>query len=253
MGTILVTGGGRGIGRAIALAFAEPGAVVAIAARTRADLDATGAEIEKRGATPVLLAVDVRDEQSVAAGFRELRAASERLDVLVNNAGVGGGQPVQDADPDALANDPRHERLRDVPRHPPGGSAAERRRTHHQHLVGARTIRRAGLHGVLRVEARGDRVHAGAGPGARRAARSRSTRFVPDGSTPRWPRRGCRSAPRRWASRSTSSRRRRLAASRSDGSFSRKKWRAWCRFLASPQASAITGQTYNICGGQTMD
>ena len=99
MATILVTGGGRGIGRAIALAFAEPGAVVAIAARTRADLDATAREIEKRGARPVLLAVDVRDEQSVAAGFRELRAASERLDVLVNNAGVGGGQPIQDADP----------------------------------------------------------------------------------------------------------------------------------------------------------
>jgi len=94
MSTILVTGGGRGIGRAIALAFAEPGSVVAIAARSQAELDATGAEIEKRGATPVRLTVDIRDEQAVAAAFRELRAVSERLDVLVNNAGVGGGQPV---------------------------------------------------------------------------------------------------------------------------------------------------------------
>ena len=51
--TIVVTGGGRGIGRAIALAFAEPGAVVAIASRTRAELDRTASAIASLGATPV--------------------------------------------------------------------------------------------------------------------------------------------------------------------------------------------------------
>ena len=99
MSTVLVTGGGRGIGRAIALAFAEPGSTVAIAARTQADLEATGSEIAKRGATPILLTVDVRDESSVERGFRQLRESTDRIHVLVNNAGVGGGQPVQDADP----------------------------------------------------------------------------------------------------------------------------------------------------------
>ena len=54
--TILVTGGGRGIGRAIALAFAEPGDVVAIAARTRSELEETAAAIGARGARPVPLA-----------------------------------------------------------------------------------------------------------------------------------------------------------------------------------------------------
>ena len=98
MPTILVTGGSRGIGRAIALAFAEPGSTIAIAARTQSELDETGGAIRARGAEPVLLPVDVRDELSVAAGYARLRKASARIDVLVNNAGVGGGLPIHEAD-----------------------------------------------------------------------------------------------------------------------------------------------------------
>src|SRR5206468_2591805 len=95
----LVTGGGRGIGRAIALAFADAGSTVAVAARTRAEVEATAAEIRKRGAEAIPLTVDVTDEQSVAAGIGRLREPARRLDVVVNNAGVGGGQPVESADP----------------------------------------------------------------------------------------------------------------------------------------------------------
>ena len=98
MPTILVTGGGRGIGRAIALAFAGPGSTIAIAARTQSELDATGDAIRDRGAEPVLLPVDVTDELSVAAGYARLRKVSPRIDVLVNNAGVGGGRPIHEAD-----------------------------------------------------------------------------------------------------------------------------------------------------------
>src|SRR3989442_957618 len=98
MRTILVTGGGRGIGRAIALAFAERGARVAIAARTRAQLEETAAAIRDRGAEAVLLPMDVADEPSVAAGFTELRKTADRLDVLVNNAGIGGGLPLHKTD-----------------------------------------------------------------------------------------------------------------------------------------------------------
>ena len=98
MRSVLVTGGGRGIGRAIALALAEPGTLVAIAARTRADLEDTAAAIENHGARPVPLAVDVTDEAAVAEAFERLRAASRHLDVLVNNAGLGGGTPIQSTD-----------------------------------------------------------------------------------------------------------------------------------------------------------
>src|SRR5439155_21071787 len=94
MPTILVTGGGRGIGRAIALAFAEPGWRVTIAARTRAQLEETAAAIRDHGAEALLLPMDVADESAVAAGVAELRTIGARLDVLVNNAGVGGGLPL---------------------------------------------------------------------------------------------------------------------------------------------------------------
>src|SRR5580765_3227917 len=98
MPTVLVTGGGRGIGRAIALAFAEPGSTVAIASRTRSQLDETGAAIAKRGARAILLPADVTDEASVAAAFKVVRDAGATLDVLVNNAGVGGGKPISETD-----------------------------------------------------------------------------------------------------------------------------------------------------------
>jgi len=95
---ILVTGGGRGIGRAVALAFAEPGSIVAIAARTRTELDATAQAISARGARPIALAVDVTDEEAVARAFAEVRAIAPVVDVVVNNAGVGGGQPIDQTD-----------------------------------------------------------------------------------------------------------------------------------------------------------
>ena len=98
MTTVLVTGGGRGIGRAIALALAEPGSRVAIAARTRAQLEETATAIRDRGAEPLLMPMDVTDEGAVAAAFAELRKATDRIDVLVNNAGIGGGQPLEKSD-----------------------------------------------------------------------------------------------------------------------------------------------------------
>src|SRR5256886_12887788 len=98
MPTILVTGGGRGIGRAIALSFSEPGSTVAVAARTRAQLDETAVAIRARGAIPIVLPLDVTDENGVAAAFGELREAAGGLDVVVNNAGIGGGLPIHETD-----------------------------------------------------------------------------------------------------------------------------------------------------------
>jgi NAD(P)-dependent dehydrogenase (short-subunit alcohol dehydrogenase family) len=96
--TTLVTGGGRGIGRAVALSFAEPGSIVAIAARTRTELDDTARAIAARGARPIVLAVDVTDEDAVARAFDGIRAVTPRVDVVVNNAGVGGGRPIHETD-----------------------------------------------------------------------------------------------------------------------------------------------------------
>jgi 7-alpha-hydroxysteroid dehydrogenase len=85
--TALVTGAGKGIGRAIALAFAEAGANVVVAARTEADIDDTANEAIKRGGRALAVKCDVlqrADLENLVA-----RALSEfgRIDTLVNNAG----------------------------------------------------------------------------------------------------------------------------------------------------------------------
>ncbi|MBW8895972.1 MAG: SDR family NAD(P)-dependent oxidoreductase [Acidobacteria bacterium] len=86
MACIFVTGGGRGIGRAVALAFAEPGATVAIASRTRDQLDRTARDIRDRGADAMALEMDVTDSTSVQSALSRLQSRGSRIDVLVNNA-----------------------------------------------------------------------------------------------------------------------------------------------------------------------
>src|SRR6266849_5999788 len=139
---ILVTGVGRGIGRAIALAFAVPGATVAIAARTPAQLEETARAIEQRGAKPLPLALDVTDEHAVARAFEEIEGAcGSTLEVLVNNAGVGGGLPIHKTGHRELAPHPRDECVGHVSRVAARRAADARRRPDHQHVVGARTVR----------------------------------------------------------------------------------------------------------------
>ena len=82
----LITGGGRGIGRAIALAFARQGATVAVSARTKEQVDAVAKEI---GANAVALVCDVADPDSVNTMFsRAQQALGRGPDILVNNAGI---------------------------------------------------------------------------------------------------------------------------------------------------------------------
>jgi len=86
----LITGGGRGIGRAIALAFAREGAQVAVAARTLEQVKQVAEEIEKNhGRKSLALVCDVSSRESVEQMFGEIRSNFDReVDVLVNNAGV---------------------------------------------------------------------------------------------------------------------------------------------------------------------
>ena len=87
--TALVTGGGRGIGRAIALAFAREGAAVAVLARTAEEVEWVAEEIRALGSDGVALVADVTSQQEVIAAVGALRERWPRLDVLVNNAGGG--------------------------------------------------------------------------------------------------------------------------------------------------------------------
>lgn len=88
--TVLVTGGGRGIGRAIALRFAEAGSAVFVSFFVnREAAEKTAAEIVGRGGTAELLQADVKDEEQIRKMFERIRRVAGRLDVLVNNAASG--------------------------------------------------------------------------------------------------------------------------------------------------------------------
>lgn len=95
--SVLVTGAGSGIGRAIALAFAAEGAAVTVAGRSAAPLDETVELIEKEGGRAFAVTADVSRSEDVRAMVRRTVEQFGSLDVAVNNAGVfRGGGPVAD-------------------------------------------------------------------------------------------------------------------------------------------------------------
>jgi NAD(P)-dependent dehydrogenase (short-subunit alcohol dehydrogenase family) len=90
---VLVTGAGRGIGRAIAEAFAGHGAHVAVTARSDAELEQVVLEGRKRGGTLLSIVDDLADAGAPARVFGAVIKAFGRLDILINNAGVGSSVP----------------------------------------------------------------------------------------------------------------------------------------------------------------
>lgn len=88
---VIVTGASRGIGRAIAKAFAAEGAHVAICARNEEAIRETGQELEAGAAAVIARPVDVTDTAAVQAFVAEIAQAWGGVDVLVNNAGQGKG------------------------------------------------------------------------------------------------------------------------------------------------------------------
>lgn len=86
--TVVVTGGSKGIGKGIALAFAVQGAKVAIAARTKADLDDTAEAISAAGGQSLATPCDVSNPDQVEAFAKLVRNSFGPVDVLVNNAGI---------------------------------------------------------------------------------------------------------------------------------------------------------------------
>jgi 3-oxoacyl-[acyl-carrier protein] reductase len=85
---VLVTGASQGIGRATALALAEAGAKVAIAARSTEKLASLAAEIAAAGGEALALPMDVADAAQVKTGFQQLLAKFGKIDILVNNAAI---------------------------------------------------------------------------------------------------------------------------------------------------------------------
>jgi len=97
----LVTGAGRGIGRAVALALAREGVAVAGVARTASDLDSLVGEIEAEGGRGMAFAGDLREPGVPEAAVEAVAERFGGLQVLVNNAGVGAHANVADTSDDA--------------------------------------------------------------------------------------------------------------------------------------------------------
>jgi NAD(P)-dependent dehydrogenase (short-subunit alcohol dehydrogenase family) len=86
--TILVTGAGRGIGRSIALRFAEEGGSVALVARTTADLEETARRIASLGGRSTVLPADITQAGAAEDCVARAEASLGKIDILVNNAGL---------------------------------------------------------------------------------------------------------------------------------------------------------------------
>jgi NAD(P)-dependent dehydrogenase (short-subunit alcohol dehydrogenase family) len=249
--TVVVTGGGRGIGRAIALAFAEPGAHIIVTSRTQSQLDQTASDIRAAGADATAIAMDVSDEASVAHGFGTLHGTVKQFDVLVNNAGVGGGETVQGSDVQ------RWKRTLDtnlfgmylVTRQVLPLMASEGRIVNLSSVLGrfgvpGYTAYCASKHGVI---------------GFTRALSLEvlKRKITVNAISPGWV--DTDMALQGWTQGATHAKvsvDEFKALMLDDVPIKRvidpAEVAALVKFLCSKEASAITGQTYNICGGQTM-
>lgn len=92
----IVTGASSGIGRGIAEAFAAEGAKTVLAARRKPVLDEMAAAMRGAGGDVLVVPTDVTKEAEVAALFEKTRSAYGRVDIVVNNAGVAAGRPIDE-------------------------------------------------------------------------------------------------------------------------------------------------------------
>lgn len=90
----VITGGGRGIGKAIAVGYANEGAKVIVTARTNTEIESVAAEINNSGGKCISICCDVTDEKQVKDMIEKTYLEFGRIDVLVNNAGIGHVRPV---------------------------------------------------------------------------------------------------------------------------------------------------------------
>ena len=248
----LVTGGGRGIGRAIATALAGPGTCVAVAGRTGAELDATVQHLERLGGKAIAVEMDLTSEESVKAGVQKLTTSVDHLDVLVNNAGVGGGEPVAGSD---IA---RWRRVIDTN---VTGTYLVTREAVGAMRDGGRIVNIAsvlGRFGVPGYTAYCASKHAVIGFTRALALELAPRKITVNALCPGWVNTEMAADGMRQGAAATGQ----TFEEFRDGALGvvpiqriiePEEVAELVRFVASPAAAAITGQTYNICGGQTMD
>lgn len=86
--TAIITGAGRGIGRALAIGLAEVGAQVILLSRTKNELDATALTIKNHGGTAHVLPADVTNREEISSAVQQIKETVGKVDILINNAGM---------------------------------------------------------------------------------------------------------------------------------------------------------------------
>jgi NAD(P)-dependent dehydrogenase (short-subunit alcohol dehydrogenase family) len=252
MRVAIVTGGGRGIGRAIARVLAGPDTFVVVTGRTRSHLESSALDLESLGGRALPVEMDVSSPDAVAAGLRQIAEAVPHVDVLVNNAGIGGGEPIAGSDIE------RWRRMLDtnlfgmylvsravVPLMTAGGRIVNMSSVLGRFGVRGYTAYCASKHGVIGF--------------TRALALELADRQVTvNAICPGWVDTEMAAAGMQQGAEATGwtfeeFRERALDAVPIKRIIQPQEVAELVRFLTSPGASAITGQTYNICGGQTMD
>ncbi|WP_417355594.1 3-ketoacyl-ACP reductase [Flavobacterium sp.] len=100
----LITGAGKGIGKAVALALAAEGVNVALLARTKTDLEQVAKEIEPYGVKTIVVTADIADIESVNQAVNTVLAEFKTIDILINNAGIGKFGKFLDLTPEDFEN-----------------------------------------------------------------------------------------------------------------------------------------------------
>jgi NAD(P)-dependent dehydrogenase (short-subunit alcohol dehydrogenase family) len=94
----VITGGGRGIGKAIALGMAEAGADIVLLARSMQEIEAVAAVARELGRNAWAITADLSDKGSIENAFQQILASAGKIDILVNNAGMNVRTPALDVD-----------------------------------------------------------------------------------------------------------------------------------------------------------
>lgn len=250
--TVVVTGASEGIGKAVAEAFGRDGALVAICARTEENLRQAAAELRDAGADVFSKTCDVNQRDQVDAFFEAVEQRWERVDVLVNNAGVGGPTPI---------HDPRDDRWRLVLGVTLNGSFFSSRCALKTMPKGGRIINFSsvlGRFGVPGYTAYCTAKHGILGFTRALALEVASRKITVNAVCPGWvetkmARQGMEVGAKGSGITYEEFREQALEQVPLKEMIDPEEVARLVCYLASPEARNITGQAYNICGGQTMD
>jgi NAD(P)-dependent dehydrogenase (short-subunit alcohol dehydrogenase family) len=248
----LVTGASRGIGRAIAEAFLEEGAKVALFSRDVAALDALAGTWNRRDRRALDVRCDVTSSASVGGAIEELERSWGKLHVLVNNAGISGRTPLDESS-DELWN-------RILATNLTGSYLVTRKAVE---LMSSGDGRIVNVSSVLgRFGAAGYAAYCTTKHGILGFTRALALELAPRGITvnavcPGWvetdmARQGIRESAEARGVSPEEFRESEIAAVPLKRFIDAKEVASLALFLASDEACGITGQAYNICGGEVM-